>query len=54
MSYKAPIAMYIANELIEHAKGPRSELEKLITIFSTSDAMLGLSSMGKKVEFQGK
>lgn len=53
LSYKAPIAMQIAEELIEQAKGPASELEKLTTIFSTSDAMLGLSSIGKKVEFRG-
>lgn len=54
MSYKAPIAMQIAEELIEQAKGPASELEKLSTIFSTSDALLGLTSIGKKVEYLGK
>jgi enoyl-CoA hydratase/3-hydroxyacyl-CoA dehydrogenase len=54
MGYKAPIAMQIADELIEQAKGPQSELEKLTTIFNTSDAMLGLSSIGKRVEYQGK
>ena len=54
MSYKAPIAMEIAEELIEQAKGPQSELEKLTTIFSTGDAMIGLTSIGKKVEYLGR
>jgi len=54
MSYKAPIAMKIAEELVEQARGPQSELEKLTTVFSTSDAMLGLTSIGKKVEFKGE
>lgn len=54
LGYKAPIAMQIAEELIEQAKGPASELEKLTTIFSTSDAMKGLTSIGKKVEYEGK
>jgi len=51
---KAPIAVRIADELIERAGGPASELEKLVTIFSTQDAMLGLSSVGRKVEYEGK
>lgn len=54
MSYKAPIAMRIAEELIEQAKGPASELEKLKTVFSTNDAMKGLTNIGKKVEYDGK
>lgn len=54
MSYKAPIAMQFAEQLIEEAKGPASELEKLTAIFSTQDAMLGLSSIGQKVTYQGK
>lgn len=53
MSYKAPIAMKIAEDLIDQNKGPQSELEKLTTIFSTNDAMLGLTSIGKKVEYSG-
>ncbi len=51
---KAPIAVRIADELIERAGGPASELEKLVAIFSTQDAMLGLSSVGRKVEYAGK
>lgn len=54
MGYKAPIAMQIAESLIDQGKGPSSELEMLNTIFSTSDALLGLSSIGKKVEYSGK
>lgn len=54
MSFKAPIAMQLAEELIDEAKGPQSELDKLTTIFSTSDALLGLTSIGQKVEYQGR
>jgi len=51
---KAPLALKIAEKLIDEAKGPESELEHLAKIFSSSDALLGLSSIGKRVEFQGK
>lgn len=54
IGYKAPIAVRIADKLIDEAKGCASELEHLKTIFSTSDAMLGLTSIGKKVVYQGK
>ncbi len=54
MSFKAPIAMKIAEDLINENKGPQSELDKLTTIFSTNDAMLGLTSIGKRVEFKGE
>jgi len=54
MGFKAPLAMDIAEQLIEEAKGPESELEKLTMIFGTSDAMLGLTSIGKKVEYKGE
>jgi enoyl-CoA hydratase / 3-hydroxyacyl-CoA dehydrogenase len=50
---KAPVAINIADKLIEEAKGCDSELTYLEQIFSTSDALLGLSSIGKQVEFQG-
>jgi enoyl-CoA hydratase / 3-hydroxyacyl-CoA dehydrogenase len=52
--FKAPVAMKIAEELINNGTGPDSELQQLTTIFSTEDALLGLSSVGKKVEFKGK
>lgn len=51
---KAPIALRLAEQLIDDAKGTDSELEKLPYIFSTSDALLGLSSIGKKVTYEGK
>lgn len=54
MKFKAPIAMDIAEQLIDEAKGPESELEYLSTIFNTSDALLGLTSIGKKVKYEGK
>ena len=50
---KAPLALKVAEKLIDEAKGPESELEQLNYIFSTSDALLGLSSIGKRVEFNG-
>jgi len=52
--HKAPLALEISEQLIEEAKGPQSELEKLVRIFSSSDALLGLSSIGKRVKFEGK
>ena len=54
LSRKAPVALRIADNLIEEAKGCDSELKHLREIFSTSDALLGLSSVGKQVEYQGK
>jgi enoyl-CoA hydratase / 3-hydroxyacyl-CoA dehydrogenase len=54
MGFKAPLAMDTAEQLIEEAKGPESELQYLNMIFNTSDALLGLTSIGKKVEFEGR
>lgn len=54
MGFKAPIAMDIAELLIDEAKGPESELQHLDRIFNTSDAMLGLTSIGKRVVYEGK
>lgn len=54
MSFKAPIAMDIAEKLIEKGEGQASELEQLTEIFSTKDAMLGLTSIGKKVQYSGE
>jgi len=53
LSSKAPIALRLADRLIDEAKGPSSELEHLQTVFSSKDAMLGLTSIGKKVEYSG-
>jgi enoyl-CoA hydratase / 3-hydroxyacyl-CoA dehydrogenase len=54
MGFKAPLAMATAEQLIEEAKGPESELQYLNMIFNTSDALLGLTSIGKKVEYKGE
>ncbi len=54
LSFKAPIALILAEKLITQAKGPESELAELRTIFSTEDALLGLTSIGKRVEYKGK
>ncbi len=54
VNQKAPIALNISEILINEAKGCESELNYLANIFSTADALLGLSSIGKKIEFSGK
>jgi len=54
MSFKAPVAMDFAEELIDAAQGPASELDKLVDIFTTKDALLGLTSIGKRVEYSGE
>jgi enoyl-CoA hydratase/3-hydroxyacyl-CoA dehydrogenase len=54
MSYKAPIAMRIAEELIVQGKGPDSELGRLKEVFSSRDALKGLTNIGKRVEYEGK
>ncbi len=54
IKYKAPLAVKTAEKLIDEGKGPASELENLSYIFSTEDALLGLSSVGKKVEYKGR
>lgn len=54
IKYKAPIALRLADKLINEEKGCKSELAHLREIFSTSDALLGLSSIGKKVEYRGE
>ncbi|MFI5134164.1 MAG: enoyl-CoA hydratase-related protein, partial [Chitinophagales bacterium] len=54
IGYKAPVAIKLADKLIDDGKGCESELVYLKEIFSTSDALLGLTSIGKKVQYQGK
>ncbi|MFI5200905.1 MAG: enoyl-CoA hydratase-related protein, partial [Candidatus Kapaibacterium sp.] len=51
---KAPLALRTAERLVDEARGCASELESLPAIFRTSDALLGLTSVGKKVAFTGK
>lgn len=54
LSVKAPVALRTADKLISDGQGPQSELDPLRTIFSTKDAMEGLTHIGKKVEFVGQ
>lgn len=54
IGFKAPVAIRLADKLIDDAKGCESELTYMNEIFSTSDALLGLSSIGKKVQYEGK
>ncbi len=50
---KAPMALRVAERLVDEEKGCASELEYLPVIFSSNDALLGLSSVGQKVAFHG-
>lgn len=50
---KAPLALRTAERLVDEARGCASELEFLPAIFGSNDALLGLSSVGKKVTFSG-
>lgn len=61
MGYKAPIAVRISNEIIDRQVGlsmeeaMEVELGRLAEIFSTADALEGLSTAGRKrPEFKGK
>lgn len=54
IGYKAPVAIRLADKLIDEERGCESELAHLSEIFSTSDALLGLTSIGKKVQYEGK
>ncbi len=52
---KAPLALRLAERLIDEQQGPASELEHLAEIFSTADALAGLRSAGgKPPEFKGE
>ena len=60
MSYRAPIALKLANEIIDQQVGKSMteaveiELGRLNDIFSTADALEGLSTVGrKKPEYKG-
>lgn len=54
IAFKAPVALKIADQLIDEAKGCASELNRIREVFSTSDALLGLTSIGKTVTYSGK
>jgi enoyl-CoA hydratase/3-hydroxyacyl-CoA dehydrogenase len=60
VGYKAPLALKLANEIIDQQVGKpvaeaiEVELGRLNEIFSTEDALEGLSSLGRKrPEFKG-
>ena len=61
VGYKAPLALKLADEIIDAQQGKpmaeavEIELSRLAEIFSTEDALEGLSSLGRKrPEFKGK
>lgn len=61
VGYKAPLALQLADEIIDAQQGKpmaeavEIELGRLAEIFSTEDALEGLSSLGRKrPEFKGK
>ena len=60
VGFKAPLALKIGNEIIDQQAGKsieeavEIELDRLNEIFSTADALEGLSSLGRKrPEFKG-
>ena len=54
LGYKAPLALKMANEIIDQqygkpmAEAVEIELDRLEEVFSTADALEGLSSLGRK------
>lgn len=61
LGYKAPLALKIANEIMDEQDGKTAdlaieiELNRLAEIFSTADALEGLSSLGRKrPEYKGE
>lgn len=60
LSQKAPLALEYANEIIDEQikvsidEAIDVELSRLADIFSTEDALSGLSNMGRGVEYKGK
>ena len=61
LSFKAPIALRLANEIIDQQEGlsmteaVEVELGRLNDIFSTEDALEGLSTVGRsRPEYKGR
>jgi len=61
LGYKAPVAVRIANEIVDRQQGlpmraaVEIELERLPDIFATADALEGLSTVGRRrPEFKGQ
>ncbi len=60
IGFKAPVALKLSNDIIDQQDGKSMEeavaieLGRLHDIFSTADALEGLSNIGRRVEFKGK
>ena len=60
IGYKAPVALKLSNDIIDRQDGKSMEeaveieLGRLHDIFSTADALEGLSNIGRRVEFKGR
>jgi enoyl-CoA hydratase/3-hydroxyacyl-CoA dehydrogenase len=59
IGFKAPVALRLSNDIIDQQDGKsmeeavEMELGRLHEIFSTADALEGLSNIGRRVEFKG-
>jgi enoyl-CoA hydratase/3-hydroxyacyl-CoA dehydrogenase len=59
IGFKAPVALKLSSEIIDQQdgksieEGMEMELGRLHDIFSTADALEGLSNVGRRVEFKG-
>ncbi|MCG3165426.1 MAG: Fatty acid oxidation complex subunit alpha [Bacteroidia bacterium] len=53
LNQKAPIALKVSETLVDNNSGDNEALEEISAIFSTNDALLGLTSIGKKIQFKG-
>ncbi|WP_300463273.1 3-hydroxyacyl-CoA dehydrogenase/enoyl-CoA hydratase family protein [Desulfobacula sp.] len=60
LAAKAPLALTLSNQIMDKGyamslkDGLKEELAHLYEIFSTEDALLGLTNIGKKVQYAGK
>lgn len=54
LKHKAPLALKLTEEIMDSDNESKNELDNLEKIFTTTDALLGLSNIGKKVVFEGK
>jgi len=60
IGFKAPVALKLSNDIIDQQEGKsmeeavKLELGRLHEIFSTADALEGLSNVGRRVEFKGE
>ena len=60
IGFKAPVALKLSNDIIDQQEGKSMEeaveleLGRLHEIFSTDDALKGLSNVGRRVKFRGE